>query len=198
MKYRNKNIQIQISIVFPILTIIGLGYFFAFSSFYQASWLYNWNGIRKCIKDSIRIYEYRPISSGFFINNIAIKEEVKTRKWIIKEATVKELERLTEYPNGNVKAIAYEGLIRREKYNHKKELILNAIKDTIYPVYYQTGCCENLCFNINEYIVHYILIIDPKTPKPANENEFVKDIGLTELDKNEILIEFYKSPKRVY
>jgi hypothetical protein len=198
MKYRNKNIQIQIFIVFQILTIIGLAYFFVFSSFYQASWLYNWNGIRKFIKDSIKIYEYTPISSSVGSYNIAIKEEVKTRKWIIEKATVKELERLTEYPNGNVKAIAYEGLIRREKYNHKKELILKAIKDTFYPVYYHTGCCENLCFNISEYIIHYIMIIDPKIPKPSNENEFVKDIGLTELDKNEILIEFYNSPKRAH
>ena len=81
----------------------------------------------------------------------------------MKNATESELLKLTKFPGGNIKAIAYERLLRKKDFQNKTELILNAINYTIYSVYYQSGCLGNK-MEIGEYLVQNVLMIDNQIP----------------------------------
>jgi hypothetical protein len=115
------------------------------------------------------------------------KNEVDRRRWIMKTATESELLKLTEYPNGIVKGIAYEGLLRKKGFSNKTELTLKAIRDTTYQIDYQSGCL-GWNMGIGEYLVQNVLLIDDEIPPP----ERLPDFGLTEMDKEKILTEFRK------
>ncbi|SFZ95198.1 hypothetical protein SAMN05428642_1128 [Flaviramulus basaltis] len=191
-KRRNNNKRVRFSILFPILTILGIGIIAALTSNYEKSWTFNWNGIESKIKDSISVYEYQSISSGIGGNGRAMPEEIESRKWIMENATEPELLKLTEFPNGNIKAIAYEGLLRKKNFENKTELISKAINDTIYSVYYQSGCLGNE-FEIGEYLVQNVLMIDDRIP--PFRPEIITDFGLSELEKQKILTEFHNRKK---
>ncbi|MCK8482283.1 hypothetical protein [Psychroserpens algicola] len=188
---RRNNNKNRFTIVFPILTIVGLGVITMFSSFYEESWLFDWNGINGSIKDSISVYKYRSISSGVGGNGRAMPEEIESRIWIMKNATESELIKLTEFPNGNIKAIAYEGLIRKQSFDKKTEYILKAIRDTTHLVYYQSGCIGT-GMSLNKYVSHYVLnIADDIPPFPP---DMTPDLGLSDNDKEKILKEYKKYP----
>jgi hypothetical protein len=174
------------------LTIVGIGIITAFVTNYQLNWSYNWGGIRTEIKDSLKVAELRGITSGVGGMGISTKSEVNRRRWIMRNATESELLKLIEYPNGTVKAIAYEGLLRKKEFTNRTELILRAIQDTTYLVDYQSGC---IGWNreIGEYLVQDVLMIDDQIPPfpPEMRTEF----GLTEKDKEKILSEYKKRPK---
>jgi hypothetical protein len=193
--HRNNNKRNRFSIILPILTIIGIGIVIVLSSGYEKSWSYNWTEIRKEIKDSIQVSELRGITSGIGGMGVSTKNEVDRRRWIMKNATESELLKLTEYPNGNVKAIAYEGLLRKKEFSERTELTLRAIKDTIYLVDYQSGCI-GWSREIGEYLVQDVLMIDDQIPPFPPEMQ--TGIGFTELDKEKILTEYKKRPKREY
>jgi len=106
------NQKSTFSILFPILTIVLIGIVTVIITNHEPKQFYNWTEIRTEIKDSIQVSESRGITSGVGRMGISTKNEVDRRKWIMKNATNYELQKLTEFPNGNVKAIAYEGLLR--------------------------------------------------------------------------------------
>tara|TARA_R110002012_G_scaffold321209_1_gene548156 strand:- start:1237 stop:1830 length:594 start_codon:yes stop_codon:yes gene_type:complete len=178
-------------IIFPIVTIIGIGIVVVLSSFYEKSWIYDWNGIRQQIKDSVKVAEYGGISSG--VVGIAAKrpKQFDRRVWIMKNATESELLKLTEYPNGTIKSIAYEGLIRKPEFKNKTDLILKAISDTEYPIEFQSGCVGTN-MNISEYLVDFVLYIDDKSP--PSPIGFENTFGLSESERNKILAEYRKIP----
>ena len=194
-QFRYNSKRNRFSIVFPILTIIGIGFIIAIVTNYQPNWTYSWNGIRKEIKDSIQVAELYGITSGIGGMGVSTKREVDRRKWIMKNATQSELLKLTEYPNGTVKAIAYEGLLRRKDFTNRTELTLKAIKDTTYLLDYQSGCI-GWSREIGEYLIQDVLAIDDQIPPSPLETRTV--FGLTELDKEKILSEFKKRPKNEY
>ncbi len=188
-RQKNSNKRNQFSILLPILSIIGIGIITVISSAYEKSWTYNWDGIRGNIKDSIKSIEYRSITSGIGGNGRSTIDEVLKRRWIMNKATESELLKLIEYPNGTVKAIAYEGLIRKRNFKQKTELILQGIHDTNYQVSYQSGC-EGWNMEIGEYLVRNVLMIDSQiAPYPP---ELINDFAISELDKEKILTEFRK------
>ncbi|WP_281847199.1 hypothetical protein [Olleya namhaensis] len=192
IKRRNNNKRSRFSILFPILTILGIGIIAVLTSGYEKSWTFNWTGIESNIKDSISVYKYRSISSGIGGNGRAMPEEIESRKWIMESATESELLKLTEFPNGNIKAIAYEGLLRKKNFKNKTELISNAINDTIYSVYYQSGCLGDE-LKVGEYLVQNVLMIDDRIP--PFRPELITDFGLSELEKEKILTEFHNRKK---
>ncbi len=192
IKRRNYNKRSLFSILFPILTILGIGIIAVLASGYEKSWTFNWNGIQNNIKDSISVYEYQSISSGFGGNGRAMLEEIERRKWIMENATESELLKLTEFPNGNIKAIAYEGLLRKKNFKNKKELILNAINDTIYSVYYQYGCLGDK-LEIGEYLIQKVLMIDDRIP--PFRPELITEFGFSKLEKQKILNKFHNRKK---
>ena len=190
---RDNQQQNRYALIFPILTIVMIGIITAFVTHYQPNWNYNWVGIRKEIKDSIEVSALCGITSGFGGMGISTKGEVDRRQWIMGNATQSELLQLTEYPNGTVKAIAYEGLLRKKEFANKMELTLRAIQDTLYLVDYQSGC---FIWNreIGEYLVQDVLMIDDQAPPfpPEIQTEF----GLTEIEKQKILTEYRRRAKR--
>ena len=191
-KRRNNNKRSRFSILFPILTILGIGIIAVLTSGYDKSWTFHWNGIERNIKDSINVHKYQSISSGIGGNGRAMPEEIESRKWIMENATESELLKLTEFPNGNVKAIAYEGLLRKKNFNNKAELISNAINDTVYSVYYQSGCLVDK-LEIGEYLVQNVLMIDDRIP--PFRPEIITDFGLSKMEKEKILNEFHNRTK---
>ncbi len=182
----------RFAIVFPVLTIIGIGIFFVLSSFYEKSWSYNWNGIRNQIRDSVKVAEYNGFTSGW-VGIVPSKDKnYSNQLWIMSNATESELLRLLEYPNGTVKTIAYEGLIRKPNFNNKADLVLRAISDKQYPIYYRTGC-NGMEMSIGEYLVEFLLFINYDGPPipPEYKNKF----GFSEENINTILVEYRKEPR---
>ncbi len=164
---------------------------FAFSSFYEKSWSYNWNGIRNQIKDSIKVAEPNGLSSGLVGIAPSRNQQYYRQVWIMENATKSELLRLTDYPNATVKAIAYEGLIRKENFNNRADLIFKAISDKEFKIDYQAGCSW-FQMSISEYLIEFVLYInDEGPPQPLEvENQF----GLTNIEQNRILTEYKKVP----
>jgi len=101
-------------------------------------------------------------------------------------ATESELLKLTEYPSGTVKAIAYEGLIRKRDFNNKSEIILKALKDNKYLVSYQMGC-EGFNMTIGKYLMTFVLEYNDTFYPPTREKD---NFGISELDKEKILTEY--------
>lgn len=192
IKRKSSKHKISTSSSIPLITVIVIGTLIIFTSFYEKNWSYSWNGIRKNIKDSILKVEFRGITSGTGGEGKSTMNEVKRRFWVMKNASESELLKLTKYPNGNVKAVAYEGLLRNKLFSDKTSLTLEAIKDTIYEVDYQSGCL-GMYMSIGEYLIQNVLNIDDRMP-PLTPN-MMSDFGISKLDKEKILIEFKKSLK---
>lgn len=186
---RNNQKQNRHSILFPILTIVGIGILTAFVTNYEPNWNYDWKDIRLSIKDSIQVAELRGITSGTGRMGATIDKEIDRRQWIMKNATESELLKLTEYPNGTVKAIAYEGLLRKETFTEKTELTLKAIQDTTYLLGYQSGCI-GWNMEIGEYLVQHVLMIDKLAP--PFPPEMYTEFGLTKIDEEKIISEYRK------
>ena len=182
----------RLSVFFPLFTIISIGFLFVFSSFYEKSWSYNWNGVSQSIKDSVQIAQYQGISSGVVGLAPRKPKQFDRRRWIMKHATIDELLKLTEYPNGTIKTIAYEGLIRNPYFNDKANLLLKAVDDIQYKVYFRSGCTETNMF-ISEYLIEFVLFIDNESPPPLPE--FQTDFGLQEDEIDHILEAYRKLPK---
>ncbi|MBD10012.1 MAG: hypothetical protein CMC68_04540 [Flavobacteriaceae bacterium] len=188
---RNNISSNRFKIVFPILTIIGIGIFAITTSFYEKSWFYDWDGINYQIRDSILVAQYEGISSGSVGISPRKPKQFDRRHWSMKNATVSELQKLTEYPNGTIKTIAYEGLIRKKEFDKKTEFTIKAIKDTEYPIEYSSGCVGTPMY-IGEYLVDFVLLINDESPPLPNglKNQF----NLTQNEIESIMTEFKKQP----
>ncbi len=187
MKTVSKTKQYQFSIIFPILTILFVGVISVVSADYDEDWSYNWIPVRKAIKDSIQVSKFRGITSGIGSMGVSTQKEINRRRWIMETATVSELVKLTEYPNGTIKAIAYEGLLRRKTFTQKRDLTIKAIKDTTYLVDYQFGCLGTR-MKIGKYLIQNVLMIDKNVPLLYEVP--ISNFGLSELDKEKILSEY--------
>jgi len=188
---KNNKRHYRIPIFLPMITIIGIGIITILSSFYEKSWSYNWNEISVQIMDSVKVAAHGGISSG--VVGIASKKpkQFDRRHWIMQNATESELLKLTSYPNATIKAIAYEGLLRKINYTNKTDLVLKSIDDTEYPMTYQTGC-SGLQMPISEYLIEFVLYIDDRSP-PAPDGLKYR-FGFSEEDIKKIMVEYRKTP----
>ncbi|VXA97440.1 conserved hypothetical protein [Flavobacterium sp. 9AF] len=168
----------------PILLLLTI---FLISFSYEKSWSYNWEGIRENLKDSISLYRTNSITSGVGENGSDFSFEVERRNWIMKYATIKELEKLSLYPDGTIKAIAYEGLLRNKLYFKKYDLILKILNDEDI-VAYQSGCL-GYTISLRDYFMDYVLQLNPE-----RSFEFTTNLGfgLSDEEKYKIIAE-YKS-----
>ena len=193
MKRRDNSKRSRFSILFPILTILAIGIVTVISSFYEKSWSHNWNGMSESIKDSVLVVRDIAYTGGTGPNGRSMEKYSNKRLWIMNNATENELLNLTKYPNGTVKALGYEGLIRKRTFKRKADLILESIKDKEYKVYYSMGC-EGIELDVSEYLIQWYLKIDKQMP--PFQPELIADYGLTESEKEKILTEFRKRPKK--
>jgi hypothetical protein len=183
----------RFSVIFPILTIIGAAFISVMASTYEKSWTYNWEGIREQIKDTVKIAQYRGISTGVISIDARKSNQFDRRVWLMKHATVDELLKLTEYPNGTVKTIAYEGLIRKTEFEDKYDIVIKAISDIEYDIELLSGC-EGARMSIGEYLVNYILGI---SNKPLLLNGMRNRFGFSE-KQIETIIDKLKKTKTHY
>ncbi|MCH3884872.1 hypothetical protein [Tenacibaculum aquimarinum] len=193
MKLKRKIKSNKTSNFTPIISILLIGIIICVSMFYEKSWGYDWSSIRKEIKDSIRVYKFTDITSGIAGDGISSINEVKRRGYIMKNATINELNKLTQFPNGNIKAIAYEGLLRNNNFKNKFNIIIKAINDNDHMVYYQSGCIGQE-ISIGEYLIQNVLDIDDRLP-PRLPNYLSNNFSINDLEKQKILVEFRKNKK---
>ncbi|MDC8004336.1 hypothetical protein POV27_09755 [Aureisphaera galaxeae] len=172
-----------ISIFFPLISVIGIAIVFALSSFYEKSWSYNWNGIRMQIKDSVQVMQYGSVSGPYIGIDGRRYKLYDTRRWIQKNATISELKQLTEFPNGTIKAIAYEALVRKRNFEQRTDYLIKAIKDTEYSVPYQAGCVGYMIPQ-GDYLIDIVLNLDEKLMPRL---EWQADSGFSESERLRIL-----------
>lgn len=161
---RNRNPKIlNRAIVLPIGTLTIVGLIFFLSSAYEPSWTFNWQEIRPEIRDTVELIErYGSVTSGIVGYSGETPQQWHRRRWLMKNATEGELKKLIDYPSGTVKAIAYEGLIRKEN-SDKYKLINQALNDTTTFFNYQSGC-EGFAMMIGEYLVENVIPISDRVP----------------------------------
>ncbi len=135
------------------LGIVFLLLSFTFSHNYVNN--FNWNGIRTNVKDSIIAFEkYGSITSKYVGYAGKTPQQWYRQKWLNENLNENELIKLTEYPNGTVKGIAYWNLFKNKKVD-KKELFEKALNDTLAFVHYQSGCLGT-GFMLGEFVVTYL------------------------------------------
>lgn len=193
MRKNNSNINKTnlFTVILPLLTIVVIGSLFAVSLYFEKSWIYDWHGIQSDIKDSIKIAKNEGISSGVIGYGARKPVQFDRRHWIMKNASESELLKLTKYPNGTIKAIAYEGLIRKQDFKNKTELILKAINDQEYPIHYQSGCIGQEMY-IGQYLVDFVLLIGENSPPPPPRGSAYK-FGISKKDTERIIAEYKKT-----
>ena len=153
-------------------------------SFNIGEFNYDWKDIRINLKDSIIGYE-----EASFYNDI---EDIEKRNWIMNYASESELIKLKEHPSGNIKVIAYQGLLKNKNYTKKYELFLESLQFT-NSVYYTQGCIGE-GKNFNEYFLNNILGISTNRNVPIR----TFDYGFSEEQKVVFVKEYDKISNENY
>ncbi|CAL2093150.1 hypothetical protein [Tenacibaculum sp. 190524A05c] len=167
---------------FPIFTFLVVAFLFSFSSFYSPKWNYDWRGIRKQVKDSILKFDYYGSISWDSTNQFGDRlQSYFTHRWILDNADPHELYHLLDYPDGTVKAIAYEGLMYNSSIK-KYPLLKKVLNDTLSFVSYRTGCIGSGTM-LSNYVISFVTNIDERAPTKIN----APIIDLTKKEKEEIL-----------
>lgn len=189
---RHRKKYNRFSIAMPIMTIIAVGILISLSSFYEKSWSFDWSDIRVQVKDSVMAAKEDGFISSGVIGYAAQRPlQYDRRIWIMENANEAELQKLINYPDGTVKAIAYEGLLRNPEYKNKSALLINSFKEIEYPISYRSGCLGNNIY-ISKYLIENVLFLEnsgPPIPKRIR-NPF----KLTKKDIKKILVEYKKNP----
>lgn len=157
---------------------------FYFFHSYEPDSLFNL-AIRTEILDSVKLIEnYGDVTNGVVGYSGEKPQQWHRREWLMQNATDKELQTLTDYPSGAIKATAYEGLFRRDNSN-RYDLIVKALNDTTTFFNYQVGCEGNVTL-LSEYLMTNVLFLDdskPVPPKPLGFKEYTDKLSKKELDQ---------------
>lgn len=176
------NRQLKINSL-TLVSIIVLSCFTIVVSWYSETWVYNWKGIRKEIKDSVQMcFDNRILDC--FEESKYTHLHMQRRMWIMKNAEITELEKLTEFPDGSIRAIAYEGLLRNEKYPAKKDVLLKAICDTtpFWSYYPSTDIASYLLFSV----------MQADTERPPIWNKKRETFGMNPQEMAEVVDKYYE------
>lgn len=187
MKKKRVNEKTNWNIYLPILSMIFVAILFAYSNFYTEKWNFDWKGIRNEIKDSIELLD-RSGEITFDKTDFSGRKVIEwyRQKWLLENVNELELVKLTDYPSGTVKAIAYEGLIRKSDVDIFP-LLEKSLNDTLTFVHYQSGCIVTSIM-LSDYLFSYLTNLNDELPPIQNPLE----IKLTEKQKSEIVSLFKK------
>lgn len=167
----------------PIITFLIIGLINSYAQTNSQKSSFDWSDIRINVKDSIIKLDKVGVIMSQSVGIAGIKPQQWNRQnWLINNLTEKELIKLTNYPSGTVKAIAYEGLIKQSDSNHY-EILKKALSDTLAFVYYQSGC------NLNEYMLSSYIINFVSNPNRSYTRVKSIKLNLSENEKKEILDE---------
>lgn len=156
---------------FTAISISILASFMVFNQDWSDDWNYNWKGIRPEIKDSAK----QAIAMGIYPNT--------TRGYVIDNSSISELEQLTQYPLGDMRALAYEALLKRQGYSKKIQLLQLIEKEEGYCSYINGCIREEL--PIKNYIFNYIIF-------NRQETAFTKNKKLWSNEEKQWIIENYR------
>lgn len=145
---------------------------------YNETWFFNWEGIRPEIKDSISEDNYIHI----FKRRADLDPKILNKRgWLISYANDYELLRLTNFPNGNVKAVAYEGLLKSKTYKDKYQLILGSFKEKCDVTYISE--CRSQSFRLSDFLINHVL---RQNGEKDTTNKYL-DYGITESEMMQLL-----------
>jgi antitoxin (DNA-binding transcriptional repressor) of toxin-antitoxin stability system len=156
--------------------IVGL--IFVYSS-NEPRLFYDWSGIRQSVKDTVIIIaDHGEVAAAIVGFDTVPPQQYHRRTWLIRNATLDELTKLTDYPNGAVKAMVYEGLIRKDS-THRFEILMQALQDTSTFFNYQAGCLGEWTM-VGEYLADHVLELNfdvafPPPPPPSGNNHSFSD-----------------------
>lgn len=186
---KKKRYKYKLIHFFPVITLLFVSSMFSFSSYYTPKWLFTWEGIRKEVKDSVQKFDKYGEICFDSTNQFGYRlQNYFTHQWILKNATPNELFDLLDYPDGTVKAIAYEGLMYNPKVK-KYPLFKRSLNDTLSFVFFNSGC-EDTGVMLSDYVINFISDIDKSIPPRYDYNPPKIELSIEE--KEEILNLFYK------
>lgn len=195
MKKRNMTTSPTNSIPLQFIALMGCIYLAFLGNFGDKSWFFQWENIRPEIKDSVLVAQYYGLSSGCVGIGCTEPQQYKRRFWIMNNATTDELLKLTQFPNDNVQAIAYEGLIKTIGFKDKTELILTAIKDTTAIIHYRSGCL-GYNYSLSEYLYQEVLGLNEPLLFPPHYLQ--KRYGLAKEEEQRIKMAYENRLQKIY
>lgn len=198
MKKNKRNLalsKLTRTLVFVFLIIILLAFLSIFSSSKKASWDFDWSGIRTEIRDSITSIEKK---GGGFVSEggckgFQRKKDVKVFFFSVKDA---ELKKLLHYPDGFIKAMSYEALIRKGE-NNTFDLMKRAFNDTIAYLDIRSGCTSR-DYLIGEYLIENVLYMGDDFPPPPRNISYIETLANDEIDSLLLLNNERKRSKERY
>ena len=143
-------------IIFPFLTILIVCILTPISGYYDSTWLFDWKDTRKNILDTIQAAKHSQPQLGY--GESGYSEGYYRLRWLSKNATIKELELMTTYPNGSIQIAGYEGLLENSNYPFKKEKLIELTKDSSTSTYIALGCIVSRTM-VKDYFIKYSLCI---------------------------------------
>jgi len=173
---RRKSTILNLNLFLPIITFLVVGFLFAFSNYYTPKWNFNWEGIRKEVKDSILKFDKYGMLS---FNDL---EQIERQRWILNNLSSSEYNKLLSYPSGEVKVMCYVGLMR-DPMSDKYSLFKGSLNDTLTFVNINLGCFINE-FMISDYVINQITNLSGNYPPVFNKE---LEYNLTQKEKKEIL-----------
>ncbi len=171
-----------------MITIFGM-IIFGLCSFYEPDWHFDWQGIRPEVKNTVLEVKDRGVDHIYSGEAGGISTQYKKQQWLLKYATADELQKLTAYPDGTVKVIAYEGLLKDPSVKDKASIVLNVINDTVTKVYYTIGCIGDRT-DVSEYVMRHTVFNNLIYSSGAREIR--EGFKFTDSQKKKILSEYYK------
>ncbi len=199
MKRKSRHTQQKVhrtSLPMSAVALMMICIFIYLTNSYKPKWVYNWSRIRSQIKDTIQLIEdYGSVTSGIVGVGGTTPLQWYRRRWLMKNATEMELLRLTGYPDGVIKATAYEALIRRGSGN-RLDLLFMAITDTTTFFNFQSGCISETVM-IGEYLIEYALHLHHGQPPSVAESR-KSGLAKAELKQIDELYKEIKSEKWTY
>ncbi len=189
-------------LLFPTITFVLVGLLLLISQFYildTPSWTFNWTGIRPEIRDSVKLdrgdYFGRYVCDNFY--NRHCLQYQNRREWVMQNATNQELVKLMNHPEPIIKAMAHEGLLRKENTDHYW-ILESSFIDTTTFLFTTNG--HDLPMLIGDYLIERVLCVSDRIPMPAPSNQRPLSSNLTdeELIKILKLYNYHFDKKQVY
>jgi len=189
------NQKTKIRLGLPMITIILVGFTIGLSTFYNKKNSFDWKDFRRQIVDSIQVSPMAFHQFGY--GESGYSSGSKRLKWIARNASISELNKMIEHPNTTIKLTGYLGLLKKEKYPETKEILMKSLQDTsLVKIAYE---CMIYDVPIKEHFAIHELRIDstlpPSPPSPDGFNYkqyLLQNYNLTLNDEPDLLKAYYK------
>lgn len=194
-KHLNTTSKSLFQFIFPCLLIICVTWYMAIAVEQPAAWSFDWTPIRPVVKDSLFEIERH----GQLECRIVGYAGRKSKQWsrtraVLRIISLEELQALKEHPTGIIRALAYEGLMRRQK-NQIPQLLSEAFQDTTVAVNYTCGC-TGMPYLLGEHLVQHALGFPPLPLATINKFQSIAYWQLKQEDISQIYAQYHAQTDR--